>query len=151
MEITTPEITETEITTPEVTEITINPECVPAVIIMEGSEDHRKLLRKPGFGPEIQEIPEITTPEIPEVLMSHVQITEIMDYIGIIKIIIKIMVLAIRTETAQDHKNVAAIAMALQFVNIPIIMAVVAKNIFFYKIVEKFDIKGRDHVQVNCS
>ena len=116
-EITTPEITETEITTPEVTEITINLEYVPAVIITGGgNEDHqnRKQLRKQhGIGPEI-----------PEVLMSHVQITEIMDYIGIIKIIIKIMVLAIRTEIAQDHKNVAVIAMALQFVNIPIIMAV---------------------------
>ena len=112
-EFTTPEIT--EITIPEVlTEITINPEYVPVVIIMEGNEDHRKQHRKQlGIGPEI-----------PEVLMSHVQITEIMDYIGIIKIIIKIMVLAIRTEIAQDHKNVAVIAMALQFVNIPIIMAV---------------------------
>merc|ERR1712061_741818 len=78
------------------------------------NEGHRKQHRKQlGIGPEI-----------PEVLMSHVQITEIMDYIGIIKIIIKIMVLAIRTEIAQDHKNVAVIAMALQFVNIPIIMAV---------------------------
>ena len=112
MEITTLEIT--EITIPEVTEITINPEYVPVVIIMEGNEDHRKQHRKQlGIGPEI-----------PEVLMSHVQITEIMDYIGIIKIIIKIMVLAIPTEIAQDHKNVAVIAMALQFVNFPIIMVV---------------------------
>ena len=114
-EITTLEIT--EITIPEVTEITINPGYVQAVIIMEGDEDHRKQHRKQqGIGPEI--------------LMSHVRITEIMDYIGIIKIIIKIMVLAIRTEIAQDHKNVAVIAMALQFVNIPIIMAV-AKNFSF--------------------
>ena len=114
MEITTLEIT--EITIPEVTEITINPEYVPVVIIMEGNEDHRKQHRKQlGIGPEI-----------PEVLMSHVQITEIMDYIGIIKI----MVLVFRTEIAQGHKNVAVIAMALQFVNIPIIMAV-AKNFSF--------------------
>merc|ERR1719411_2032975 len=117
-EITTPEVTETEITTPEVTEITINLEYVPAVIITGGgNEDHRnrKQLRKQhGIGPEI-----------PEVLMFHGRITEvIMDYIGIIKIIIKIMVPAIQTEIAQDHKNVVAIAMDLQFVNIPIIMAV---------------------------
>ena len=95
---------------------TINLECVPAVIITGGNEDHRnrKQRRKQhGIGPEI-----------PEVLMFHVRITEVMDYIGIINIIIKIMVPAIQTEIVQDHKNVAAIAMVLQFVNIPIIMAV---------------------------
>ena len=60
MEITTPEITETEITTPEVMEITINLEYVPAVIITGGgNEDHRnrKQLRKQHMvGPDTHAI-----------------------------------------------------------------------------------------------